>query len=80
MSFTFVVLTSTVQLLRLRLYRRRRLLKKYVTFIINCIPMFINGLTVVSTFSEGRVRSGILTLFKSCFLMCTNKGRLLSNK
>ena len=47
MSYTFVVQTSMEQPLKSRLWRRKRLLEKFVIIIIKFILKFINGLTLV---------------------------------
>lgn len=47
MFYTFVVQTSMEQPLKSRLWRRKRLLEKFVIIIIKFILKFINGLTLV---------------------------------
>lgn len=65
MFYTFVVPMSMARLLKLRLWKKRKLLVKFVIIIIKFIPKYINGSTSDSIISEELQQNGTLKFAKT---------------
>lgn len=74
--FIFVELTSTVQQLRLKPWRRRRHPRKYATSTTKSMLKCISGSILGLITSGGPVLSGILALLKRSSLIFTTKTKL----